>query len=262
MAISMGLGYLMAVSSRAMRGVEGWRNRLLWLSSSEASHILLVGAALAFMALSLVLTASRSGIGSFVAGMLVIAYAALRPHHVEALPPQRRMAMAGYVAALTFVTVIWVGFPVMAARFSYDPEQSVALAGRVVHWRDASAVIQRFPLTGTGLNTFTVVTPFFQSGSTPNSNEAHNDYLQLAAEGGLLVGIPAVALAVVFAREVRRRFRQSRPSLSSHWLRVGAVAGVAAIAVQESVDFSLQLPGNAVLFAALCAVAVHKPEGE
>jgi hypothetical protein len=32
------------------------------------------------------------------------------------------------------------------------------------------------------------------------------------------------------------------------------------MAVQESVEFSLQLPGNAVMFAALCVVALHKPE--
>jgi O-antigen ligase len=171
--------------------------------------------------------------------------------------------MVGYVACLAFVTVVWTGLPAVAARFSYDTAPSpIALGGRVDLWNDALDVMRRFPLTGTGLNTYTIVTPFYQERDTPTSDEVHNDYLQLAAEGGLLVGLPAIGLAIVFIREVRRRFRAGAHSLTSYWLRVGAVAGLLAIAVQESVEFSLQLPGNAVMFAALCAIALHGPEGK
>jgi O-antigen ligase len=117
-------------------------------------------------------------------------------------------------------------------------------------------------VTGTGINTFTYVTPFFKTDGVANADEAHNDYLQLAAEGGLLVGVPAIALMAVFIREVVRRFRATARSVTSYWLRVGAIAGLVAIAIQESVEFSLQLPGNAMMFTALCMLAVHKPEGE
>ena len=34
------------------------------------------------------------------------------------------------------------------------------------------------------------------------------------------------------------------------------MTGLAAIALQEMVDFSLQIPGNAVLFTVLCAIAL------
>ena len=89
--------------------------------------------------------------------------------------------------------------------------------------------------------------------------EAHNDYLQIAAEGGLLLGLP-IALAVgIFIREVRRRFTESGDDTRTWWLRVGAVTGIAVIALQELVDFSLQMPGNAVLLALLMATAVHRP---
>ena len=54
-------GYFMALSSRAMRDVEGWRSRALWLSSPEATSLVLTGVALVLMGVSLVLTASRSG---------------------------------------------------------------------------------------------------------------------------------------------------------------------------------------------------------
>ena len=61
---------------------------------------------------------------------------------------------------------------------------------------------------------------------------------------------------VVFVRAVRRRFAQET-SASTYWIRRGAVVGLLAIALQEIVDFSLQMPGNAFLFAVLCAIALH-----
>jgi len=216
----------------------------------------LAGLALGIMGFSVVFTASRSGTGCMLASMLVVGVAALGRRTVT-LPRHRRMVMVGYIACLAFVTVICTGIPLIEKRAT-----AFSLGGRTRHWSDALDVARRFPVTGTGLNTYTVVTPFFQSIATPTSDEAHNDYLQLAAEGGLLVGIPAMILVGLFIREVRRRFLAGDRSPTSYWLRVGAVAGLIGIAIQESVDFSLQLPGNAVMFAALCVVAVHKPEGE
>ena len=263
MTISVGLGYFMAVCSRAMRGIDGWRNRVLWLSSSEATGIVLAGIAVAIMGFSLALTASRSGTICLIVTVLVVCVAAMRRQAHTAMPRQRHTLMVMYVAGFAFFTVVWTALPVIAERFSdSNPTSPLSAGGRIVHWNDAFQVARRFPVTGTGLNTFTFVTPFFKTGGMANSDEAHNDYLQLAAEGGLLVGIPAIVLVVVFIREVRRRFDAAKHSLTSYWIRVGAVAGLIAIAMQETVEFSLQLPGNAVMFTALCALAVHRAEGE
>ena len=42
------------------------------------------------------------------------------------------------------------------------------------------------------------------------------------------------------------------------WLRVGAVIGLLSIAAQSLVEFSLQMPGNAALFALLAGIALHQ----
>jgi O-antigen ligase len=91
--------------------------------------------------------------------------------------------------------------------------------------------------------------------------EAHDDYLQLLAEGGVLLAVPAVVVIALFVREVRHRFRERLDDLTGYWIRVGAVTGVVAIGLQELVDFSLQMPGNAALFALLCAIAVRRASG-
>ena len=41
-------------------------------------------------------------------------------------------------------------------------------------------------------------------------------------------------------------------------MSLGAVTGIVAVAFQEIVEFSLQMPGNAAFFTVLCAIAVRK----
>jgi hypothetical protein len=43
------------------------------------------------------------------------------------------------------------------------------------------------------------------------------------------------------------------------WIRMGATAGICGIAVQELTEFSLQIPGVALLFATCLALAIHEP---
>jgi hypothetical protein len=89
--------------------------------------------------------------------------------------------------------------------------------------------------------------------------ESHNDYLELMAEGGFLVGVPIAICLIALAFEIRRRMKEDPPS-TTWWLRRGATTGLVAIGLQETVDFSLQMPGNAVLFVVLCAIALHRPQ--
>jgi O-antigen ligase len=86
--------------------------------------------------------------------------------------------------------------------------------------------------------------------------EAHNEYLQLLAEGGLLLAIPIVVAMAGLVRGIVRRFR-SPGDPEVYWLRVGAVGGLLAIALQSLLEFSLQMPGNAALFVVLLAIALH-----
>jgi len=148
-------------------------------------------------------------------------------------------------------------FDAIAARFAEPGARD--LSGRFPIWADTVRIIRDFPLAGTGLNTYGIATLFYQT-TLPEAHlrEAHNEYLQLAAEGGLLVCIPVIVAIVIFAREVRRRFDVNEGSV--YWIRAGAVTGILAIALQSAGEFSLQMPGNAALFAVLCAMAISGNE--
>jgi len=160
------------------------------------------------------------------------------------------------VAFVVVLSVAWIGTSTISERFS--SANWTELNERRGAWGDAIAIAAQYPRTGTGFNTYGVATLFYQHYDLEQHYaQAHNDYLQLAAEGGLLLAIPAAACIVLFAASVRRRFKQET-SVSTYWIRVGAVTGLCAIALQETVEFSLQMPGNAFLFVVLGAIALHR----
>jgi O-antigen ligase len=253
MGLPLTLGWLCSQIARGMRGVRsGFREKLLWLSTPDASRIVLLMGASALMALSLILTMSRSGMGAAAMAVFGTAVLAARKQDTRA----KKIVSATIVAAVVVLAVAWIGTASISDRFA--SANWGEMNERKGAWQDAIAIARRYPLVGTGLNTYGVATLFYQRYDlAQHYAQAHNDYLQLAAEGGLLLTIPAATCIVVLVLAIRRRFKQETSTMT-YWIRAGAVAGLCAIAVQETVEFSLQMPGNAALFAIVCAIALHR----
>ncbi len=254
MALPLAIGYFGAMVARGMRGAKpGWRERMVWFSSRDANQAVLVGFAIFVMGLSLVMTLSRSGITCFMIALAISGVAVVR-HQVGR---STRAFVVSYLVFVAILTVSWAGVDAIAARFQGG---DWTLEGRLFAWKDALRIFRAFPWTGTGLNTYGTATLFYQTFQTETVHfaEAHNDYLQYLAEGGVLLVIPTVILIGLFVREVRHRFREGLDDSTGYWLRLGAVTGLIAIALQEIVEFSLQMPGTAALFTLLCGIAVRK----
>lgn len=133
------------------------------------------------------------------------------------------------------MSIGWAGLDAIVARFA--DLQGTGLNGRLGVWGDAWRVVTAFPPTGTGLNTFSEAMEIYQTFEmTTRTMEAHNDYLQLLADGDILVALPASIAILMLGREIRRRFRRGGGDASSYWPRVGATTGLVAIALQETVE--------------------------
>jgi putative inorganic carbon (HCO3(-)) transporter len=250
MALSLAIGAICGRLATAMRSVRrDWRSRALWFSTPDANVLILLVFASVLMGLALLLTRSRSGALCFGATLLLASWFIVRK---RGLGSARRRTAVGFLACLVVVVASYAGLDPLLDRFSES-----GLTGRMTAWRGAFQIAHRFPVAGTGLNTFGTTMLFYEPSNGPHWSAAHNDYLQLMSEGGLLLGIPLVLLLCAFVLEVRSRFRSGKDDDSTYWLRVGAVTGIIAIGLQELVDFSLQLPGNAALFALLWAIAIH-----
>jgi hypothetical protein len=255
MALPMALGYLLSQLETGLKNVRpGWRYRLLWLSSPEGGRLQLAALSVVMMGVSLVMTLSRSGIACFGMAMAMASLAAARRQRSTGA----RLAVVLAIGVLVAAPVLWASSNV-GERFS---TQAASMNLRRIIWADTLRIVHDFPAVGTGLNTYAAAMQVYQTGfSKQNVREAHNDYLQLAAEGGLLFGVPVALTLLLCVSSIRTRFASDQDDPSTTWIRFGAAIGLAAIGLQSLVEFSLQKPGNAVTFVVLAAVALHKRRG-
>jgi O-antigen ligase len=255
MVIPVAFGLVMgALETNADALGRGFRNRLLWLSGPDGGRVLMLIFAALLMSLSLVMTQSRSGLGCFVVIALITGLFSGRRLG------SRRSGILLAAGLVSFVVVVlaWAGSDTALARLATEPD-SVQLRLRI--WRVALAIARDFPVFGTGLDTFGTATILYQpAGESLHYQEAHNEYVQLLAEGGWLLFVVVMATLVALARSIVDGFRVQEERVDVYWLRVGATIGLIAIALQSLVEFSLQMPGNAALFTVLLALALRTPD--
>jgi O-antigen ligase len=118
------------------------------------------------------------------------------------------------------------------------------------------SIIKDFWLTGTGAGTYLTSMLLYQR-SSPGwlYNQAHNHYLQIASEGGLMVGAPVAIALGCFVKEAWRSLR--RDTSGMYWMRAGAFSGLAGVAAQSVWETGLTMPANAALAALAAAIVIH-----
>lgn len=250
LAVSLTTGYLVAhVYSHT---TEGPRSRRLLLRDllADGDALLLLGS-VAFMGLALAGSLSRSALLGAAAALAFGVFVAGRR---ERSPLAMRMGAAALVVVAALA--VWANREGLLARL--DATLSTADTGRPTIWRETVPVIRDFWLSGTGAGTYAQSMLLYQTTmKRVLFNQAHNEYLQLMAEGGLLLSVPAVVALVAWTQIAWRRLRQDTHALL--WIRTGAAAGITGVAVQSLFETGLRMPANAMLFALLAAIVVHEP---
>lgn len=134
-------------------------------------------------------------------------------------------------------------------------DTSYLLEGREAVWWAGGRMAADFPIVGSGYGTFgEVFERYTPPGADARFAQAHNDYLEVLLEGGF-VGFALLSwLIVAYARRVRARI--ARLGVSPRVEALGILAGVLSLAIHAFFDFNHQMPANALLFVAFCAVLV------
>ncbi len=261
MTFSLSAGYLCGGLARGLRSrPRGWRDSVVRLASRHVNELVLVGFAALVMLVAVFLTGSVSGMVCLIAASWALAALALRRHQAAGRATRRFVWIPLVLALAPVAAALWAGLDMVRTEAAETLATALDVEGRVGLWQDTLRMVGDFPLVGTGLNSYGVAMLVYQTHEVRmHAVEAHNEYLQLAAEGGVLLGLPTAFAVVAFVRAVRRRFRDNVDDSRTWWFRAGAVTGLCGLALQSLVDFSLQMPGNAVLFVLLMAIAVHRP---
>jgi O-Antigen ligase len=248
-AIPLCLGYLMAHTSVHQRNetpVATWQKRLM---AALDARSLWLAASICLMLVGLVACLSRSGIVGLVSALLLGAYLRGRRTGTGAMT-WGGGALVVALGAAAFRGSAWQIFE----RFGAAGSASVY---RMNIWRATAEVAGDFWLTGSGAGTLaTVMLVYQRAPSLFRINSAHNHYLQVAAEGGLLVGIPVAVALALFVRASRDALVGDDSGM--YFLRAGAVSGLFGVAVQSIWEVGLTTPANAVLAALAAGIAVHR----
>ena len=214
---------------------------------------MLAAATAAVMASTIFLSGSRGGMLALVIELLIFAVVLIRQH--------RGFRTAVSVAAFLLIVIsllTWVGGGELSRRvssISTETRSEITGGMRLTIDRDALHMFSKKPVLGWGVRAFPVVYPQFRSFYTNFFvNEAHNDYLQLLVEMGLLgFGAMLWFLIVVYRRAVIKI--KDWTSDVSGAVTLACMLGCSGILVHSTVDFNLQIPANAALFYVFCTIA-------
>lgn len=223
------------------------RTGIIHLLESLRLPVFLLITAILILASALVLTGSRGGLAAAIGGAAVFAAALmLRPGRSR----RRPLVLLGGGLVVLLIVLQASGGRMLERYWTAGAEDSSRIPVYEMTWE----AFREKPVTGHGLNSFPDVFLLRRDTrldpETPPHLRAHNGYLEILAEGGLIGGVTILATLVFLAGACavgirRRRRRAIYPCI--------ALSAAALIGLHAMVDFSIQIPAVAVSFLALLA---------
>jgi tetratricopeptide (TPR) repeat protein len=195
---------------------------------------------------SLLLTLSRGAIAAFVAGQLlfVLVRVVTRAMGREAGEPRRNLAWLPLGLALS------LGLGLFAAQDAIIGEYLQGDFHKVEMLREGMPLVGDFPAFGVGRGAFWVAFPLVSEWAARITfTHAENSVVQLLADWGVLIGGGALlGFGLVVARRLVKPPARIRPT--------AALVGLVAFGVHNLFDFNMEVPGVAVLAAALLGTLI------
>ena len=214
----------------------------------EASLLFL--ALILAMFVGLLFSLSRAGIITFLLVLTVFALASLfRRRTGYVLTPAILMSSL----AIGYLSILETEKVENRLKTLGDSDIVLTLGSRTSAWKAAYKGIKDNPLKGYGPGNFeTALPPYREPGFRHRFYYAHNDYLQLWFEYGV-IGVVLVigGLCLYWKRLWKLLWKTREPS---DYLMLGPAAGVLALLLHSFMDFNLYLHANALLFISLAGL--------
>jgi O-antigen ligase len=215
------------------------------------------------MGVALVMTTSRGGIVSLVAQVLFLVFVTAiwrkqsdrRRHRSSRM--KRLAGRAGLATALLiglFLGVVLLGGEFSINRFIDSVNTDDPTTGRAHFWSVTVQIIKAHPYLGTGLGAFGVTyTQYDSRNGLFRLEQAHNDYLQVLSDGGIIGAVLGLSFVVLLFYKALSRAKSGDDFRRG--VALAALSGCFAVLVHSFFDFTLHTTSNGLLFLVLAALA-------
>jgi O-antigen ligase len=237
---------------------------LLFSGAVDKEKRMLYLFAAGLMGVALVMTTSRGGIISLVLEILfLVVVTGIWRTQNERRKIRSASRLKGVAIRIGLATALLVGlfFGVLALggefsinRFIDSVNTDDPTTGRAHFWAVTLDIIKAHPVVGTGLGAFGVVyTRYDSRNGLFRLEQAHNDYLQVLSDAGIIGGVLALSFIVLlFYKAIARA--KSRDDFR-RGVALAALSGCFAVMVHSFFDFTLHTTSNALLFLVTAALA-------
>ena len=228
-----------------------------WWSARRPGVKVIAGYATVCCSLGLLLTQSRGGVLCAVFALLVWAGLTLRASYLAKAHGFGRALLLGLG---TVAVLLCVGGVLVASHLELRERLETALGRdiRVSNWQAALDQFRLAPVLGTGAGTHLYLGRLFRRPELQaDPIHAHNDYLELLAEYGLIGAACLLAFLALHAAHALRAMTRMAGALRTAdaagdddlALVIGALTAFAALGAHSALDFNLHIPGNALVMA-------------
>jgi O-antigen ligase len=261
MIFPLSLGYLLAKANFfAMKKGVAFKDKILWFSQERLQKSVLFGLVSVLIGVGIIFSRSRTGIFIFLAGifLMIIVLSGAGGRSEERVGAgrggRRSVKVIRTVFFVVFFAAALIGIKPVIERFSLT---DLARETRPIIYKNTAELIKNFPLFGTGLGTYLYAYPLFERKPVAGlMDHAHNDYLELLAEAGIIGGGALILFAFGLVIHLFLKWGQRRDSFI-RGVGLGCLVGIAAILVHSLTDFNLRITANAVYFVTLFALGMR-----
>jgi putative inorganic carbon (HCO3(-)) transporter len=249
MTLPIGIGLLFGSRKISNQVCRNWRGILAYILQMLLSPIAILRCLLVVMVIGLLMTHSRMGNASFFNALLITS--------AIAVCSTRQFRRPGFIAII--LSIIAVDILLLGTLFDLGQVVNrIESTGLDHETRDevVQSVLQMIPdfwIAGAGAGTFAYIFPKYSQFTGLFYDYAHNDYLQMFVELGIIGCIPLAVLVILGLLNAWSLLRRTDSRLLSG-IGFSSIMGTVSLLIHSAVDFNLQVPANIVLFVTLLAL--------
>ena len=158
-------------------------------------------------------------------------------------------------------TVAYLGGDAVAGRLETVPTEIQGRESprvrRLDIWKSTIELIKGHPIAGAGFGAYSrAITLYDTSINKFSLQQAHNDYLEVLANGGIIAFLLMLAFILMVVKNIQREFRSADPFRQGSCF--GAAAGMCGVMLHNFVDFGLHVIVNALVLTVLIVIATAR----